>query len=98
MFEMMHNAIHQIFDPLEQLLVSFGLGFPELSTVTFVVIVCISIPWINIFRRAGYPDYMGYLMLIPGVNVFVFLRFAFGEWPIDRERRKVGSPSSWDVY
>ncbi len=98
MFEMIHNAIHQIFGPLEQLLASYGLGFPELSTVMFVVGVCISIPWINIFRRAGYPEHMGYLMLIPVVNVFVFFRFAFGEWPIDRELRKVDSPSSWDVY
>ena len=98
MLDLLHNALHQIFNPLEELLVSYGLGFPEVTTILFVLGVCISIPWINIFRRAGYPASAGYLMLIPIVNIYMFFRFAFSMWPIERELRKTDPSSAWREF
>ena len=98
MLYLLHDKLHRIFGPLEELLISNGLGFPEVSTIVFILGVCISIPWINIFRRAGYPASKGYLMLIPIVNVFVFFRFAFSAWPIERELRKLDPSSSWRAF
>ena len=98
MLDLLHNALHQIFSPLEEALVSLGLGFPEVTTILFILGVCISIPWINIFRRAGYPSSTGYLMLIPIVNIYVFFRFAFGMWPIERELRKLDPSSTWRAF
>jgi len=98
MLNQLHDFLHQILSPLEEWLVSNGLGFPEVSTVLFLLVVCISIPWINIFRRAGYPASAGYLMLIPIVNIYVFFRFAFSMWPIERELRKLDPSSTWRSF
>jgi hypothetical protein len=98
MLDLLHNALHQIFGPLEDLLVSYGLGFPEVSIIMFILGVCVSIPWINIFRRAGYAASQGYLMLIPIVNIFVFFKFAFSVWPIERELRKLNPSSTWRTF
>ena len=36
-------------------------------------------------RRLGYDPYAGLLLLIPGVNVFVFYYWAFKESPTERK-------------
>jgi hypothetical protein len=50
--------------------------------------------WISIFTKAGFSKLMALLMFIPILNFFVFLYFAFTEWPIERQnnqmRRKLG--------
>ena len=98
MIDLIHNFLHEMLDPLERMLASLGLGFPELSTILIIFVICIGIPWINVFRKAGYSPLKGWLMLIPLVNVFVFFSFAFGEWPIERDLRKLDPSSMWKGY
>jgi hypothetical protein len=86
-FDALHDLLHLVLDPVEKALMSLGLGFPELITILFVVGVLITIPWVNIFLKAGYSPLKGYLMFIPILNIFIFFTFAFGEWPIERELR-----------
>ncbi len=44
--------------------------------------------WGRIFARAGHHPAMGFLMLIPLVNVVMFLSLVFGRWPIEKELRQ----------
>jgi len=43
----------------------------------------------SIFARAGFHWALGTLMLIPGVNVILFLLVAFGSWPNSRELKSL---------
>ncbi len=90
----MIDFLQSLFGPLEQWFASLGLGFPEVSTIVTVLAVCLSIPWIRIFRRAGFSPGLGLLMFIPLLNIFVFLVFAYHEWPIERDLR-TPDPSRW---
>jgi hypothetical protein len=51
-----------------------------------------------IYSRAGYPWAMGFLMLIPVVNIIMMLILAFSEWPIQKQlkmlQQQMGSPPS----
>ncbi len=44
----------------------------------------------RIAAKAGYPGAYSLLMLIPLVNVVVYIIFAFTEWPIERALRGGG--------
>lgn len=60
------------------------------SLTTFLIGAGISllisiIVWWVIFAKAGYPGALGILMIIPLVNLIVFLVFLFGEWPVRKE-------------
>ncbi len=91
----MFDSLHSIFDPIEKTLVSWGLGFTEVAVIGIVLAVISSIPWIRIFRRVGYSPGMGLLMCIPLVNIFVFLVFAYHEWPAEREYRTPDESAFW---
>ncbi len=41
--------------------------------------------WWSIFSKAGHSGARSLLLLIPIVNIIIFLIFAFGEWPIHRD-------------
>ncbi len=43
----------------------------------------------SIFARAGFHWALGTLMLIPGVNVILFLLVSFGSWPNSRELKSL---------
>ncbi len=81
----MPGTLHQVFDPLQELLVSQGLGFAEVTTILSILILFMTFPWMRIYRRAGYRPALGVLMLVPVINVFMFLLLAYYEWPIERE-------------
>ena len=51
-------------------------------TITFAVLWALI--WLIIFKKAGYtyPLLLGILMVIPFINIIIFLIFAFGEWTI----------------
>lgn len=49
--------------------------------VMLVVAVVFLIAWYKIFKKAGYPGWYVILMIIPAVNLVIFLIFAFGQWP-----------------
>jgi hypothetical protein len=60
------------------------------SFISFLVGAGISlliaiIVWWVIFAKAGYPGALAILMIIPLVNLIVFLVFLFGEWPVRKE-------------
>ena len=90
MFDPIHELLHLVFEPVEKALAVVGLGFPELMTILFIVGVLTAIPWVNIYMKAGFSPLKGYVMFIPVVNIFLFFKFAFGEWPIERELRRAG--------
>lgn len=49
-----------------------------------VVAVVVVVPAWRICQRTGYPGWMGLLVLIPLVNLFLLYFIAFSEWPVDR--------------
>ncbi|MBC5823687.1 MAG: hypothetical protein GIW99_09365 [Candidatus Eremiobacteraeota bacterium] len=54
--------------------------------VSVVLVISIIANW-KIAQKSGYPGALSLLMLVPLVNLVVFVIFAFGEWPIQRELR-----------
>jgi len=52
--------------------------------ITITLAVLWALIWLIIFKKAGYayPLLLGILMVIPFLNIIIFLIFAFGEWPI----------------
>lgn len=50
-------------------------------------VVLFAVAWTKIFVKAGYSAWMGLLMLVPLVNVVVFLCLAFTEWPVHARMR-----------
>lgn len=49
-----------------------------------VVGIIVVIPAWRICQRAGYPGWMGLLILVPLVNLFLLYFLAFSQWPSDR--------------
>ena len=45
--------------------------------------------WCRIYSKAGQHPALGFLMLIPGLNVLMLLVFALGRWPIETEVSEV---------
>jgi hypothetical protein len=41
--------------------------------------------WSAIFKKAGFPALMSLLMIVPVVNFFTLVYFAFTDWPIQAE-------------
>ncbi|GHO71624.1 hypothetical protein KSC_105160 [Ktedonobacter sp. SOSP1-52] len=56
----------------------------QLLTGVVVLVISIALWWV-IFSRAGYSGARSLLMLIPIVNVVIFLMFVFSEWPVQKE-------------
>lgn len=63
------------------------LGVFSSLTILFIAVIWILLWWI-IFKKAGYsyPFLLGVLMMIPLINIVLFLIFTFGEWPILRNK------------
>lgn len=51
-----------------------------------VVAAVIVTPVWRICRRAGYPGWLGILILIPLANLILLYFIAFAEWPADKNR------------
>ncbi|KEF31788.1 hypothetical protein D777_01474 [Marinobacter nitratireducens] len=49
-----------------------------------VIAIVVVIPAWRICQRTGYPGWMGILILIPVVNLFLLYFIAFSEWPAAR--------------
>ena len=49
-----------------------------------VIAIVVIIPAWRICQRAGYPGWMGALIIIPVINLFLLYFIAFSEWPADR--------------
>ena len=44
------------------------------------------LPMAKIFAKAGWNPWLVLLMFIPGVNIILLWVFAYGEWPVLRNR------------
>ena len=42
----------------------------------------------QIFKKAGYAPALSFLMLIPYVNLVIFLWLAFSDWPVQKKLRE----------
>ncbi len=62
---------------------SLGLAVAGTTALVF------GLAWCRIFSKAGFHGAVGLLMLVPGVNLIVFLYFAFGRWPAMKEMRSL---------
>jgi hypothetical protein len=62
------------------------IGLPELFILLLILCVfpVMIAAWWKIFSKAGHPGALSLTMLIPGVSFFVFLWFAFSDWPIEK--------------
>jgi hypothetical protein len=60
------------------------MGAQEFVVILFLVGIAV-IPFWKIYTKAGYPGAMGFLMLVPLVNVIMLFVLAFSEWPVLRE-------------
>lgn len=63
-----------------------GLGLLGLILIAGGIFCVIfwAVMWWVIFKKAGfsYSFLLGILMAVPLINIVLFLIFAFGEWPI----------------
>ncbi len=50
-----------------------------------VIALVLVIPAWRICQRMGYPGWLGILILIPLVNLFLLYFIAFADWPRDKE-------------
>ncbi len=63
-------------------LASMGIATLLIMLVSFIVLL---VAWYKIFKKAGYPGWYTILMIIPIVNLIIFLVFAFSQWPVLKE-------------
>ncbi len=49
-----------------------------------VIAIVVVIPAWRICQRAGFPGWMGTLILIPFVNLVLLYVIAFADWPVDK--------------
>ena len=49
-----------------------------------VIAIVVVIPAWRICQRTGYPGWMGFLILIPVVNLVLLYFIAFSDWPSNR--------------
>jgi len=64
------------------------LGLPELFVAVFMLAIII-VSYVKIFQKAGHSGWLVFCMAIPFVNVLFFLWFAFSEWPIEVELKRL---------
>jgi len=50
----------------------------------FIIAIIVVIPAWRICQRTGYPGWMGILILVPVINLFLLYFIAFSEWPSER--------------
>lgn len=63
----------------------FGsLGWPELALIAFMTLcslVVVAFPASRICARAGLPAWLGFLAVVPLVNIGLLWFVAFTDWP-----------------
>ncbi|MFC4257498.1 hypothetical protein ACFOZ5_00470 [Marinobacter lacisalsi] len=53
-----------------------------------VMAIVVVVPVWRICQRIGYPGWMGILILIPMINLFLLYFIAFADWPNNRIKDK----------
>ena len=62
-----------------------SIGWQESIVIILIAGGIIVLPAWMIFFKAGYPGILSLLMLVPGVNVFMWFFLGFSDWPARRE-------------
>ena len=62
--------------------------------IALLIKVLLTWAFCRIFSKAGYHWAMGLLMLVPVADVVLPLVLGFGDWPIQKEMRKLKSQQS----
>ena len=57
----------------------WGIGSAALLLAVNIVV------WWRIFAKAGYSGLRGLLMIIPIVNLVLFVALAFAKWPLEQQ-------------
>lgn len=57
--------------------------------VGLVLLVIVAWIWWRILAKTGYGGPLGLLMVVPIANLVLLLVLAFGEWPVEREVRRL---------
>lgn len=78
----MEKAINALPDAVQEL-----LGETSFLVFAAVVGLVLALGSCRIFAKAGYHGALGLLILVPGVNVAMFLWLAFARWPVRTELR-----------
>jgi hypothetical protein len=68
----------------------FGIGLPELIIIFFLLffgLILTVLPFWKIYGKAGFNPGLGFLMIVPIVNVAMLFYLAFAEWPCLRDRK-----------
>ena len=73
----------------------------ELGWIIQAVVVSVFWAWIfsRIAKKAGYPRWLGFAMLVPALNIGMLIWFSFTEWPIETAvvRLEAGEPRTEPV-
>ncbi len=75
-----------------------GAGAGVLFIVYAALIVLVFVGWVKILRKAGYSGWWSLLIIVPLVNIVMFLVFAFGDWPSLRGQRAGGGDPPYPPY
>ena len=69
--------------------VAAGVTASVLVIVYVVIALIVVVAWWKIFSKAGHAGALSLLLFIPLVNVIMFLWFAFSDWPVLKEVRRL---------
>ncbi|MDA7086810.1 hypothetical protein PH586_10495 [Pseudomonas sp. SA3-5] len=60
--------------------------WPFGPVMMLLFLVLITLPFCLIFKKAGYSQWLGLLMVVPIVNFVLLYFLAFSSWPAERSR------------
>ena len=75
-------------DSLKQTLIA-AMHDPLWQGVAAIVGLVFVLASLRLCSKAGFHSLFGLLLLVPGLNLFIFLFMAFSPWPIERELREL---------
>jgi energy-coupling factor transporter transmembrane protein EcfT len=73
-------------------------GAGAVLVIYAALLVAIFVGWVKILRKAGYSGWWSLLIIVPLVNIVMFLVFAFGDWPALRGTRYAGGDPPYPPY
>ena len=51
--------------------------------IPLIIYLAVTLTWMRTFRRVGWSKWLGLLMIVPIVNIVLYLAFVFMPWPIE---------------
>ncbi len=71
-----------------------GLLQPSHLLIVLVMLLFVLLPLWRILVKAGHPGAISLLALVPAVGIVIIFWLAFSEWPVERECKQKGLPTS----